>query len=381
MSISSCCGCPEVSGGRIDAVVIGGGFYGCCVAVYLRRRFARVVLYEREPALMMRASRVNQARLHNGYHYPRSFLTAARSHANLTAFREQYSRAVETGFRHLYCIARRDSKVGRRHFERLSKTVGMPMRPVPPKLMRLFNPRLVEAVYEVEEPAFNVDALREIVASQLTEVGVDIRLDTDIRTVMGIAGTQPVIETGSGATVTADWVFNCTYAGLNQLIATDPASQPTLAHQLAEVALIEPPEELRGLGITIMDGPFFSVMPFPSENLHSLTHVRYTPHLKWTEGADQRHDPALTRTPCSGPSRFAWMVRDAMRYVPAMVRTRHVRSLYDIKTLLTGTQVDDARPILVHHEAQNSHIVSILGSKIDNIFDVYSNLEGMLNES
>jgi len=366
---------------RADAIVIGGGFYGCCLAVYLRRRFAKVVLFERETALMMRASRVNQARLHNGYHYPRSFLTAARSHTNLTAFREQYTRAVETGFRHLYGIARRDSKVGRRHFEHLCKTVGMPMRPVPAKLMRLFNPRLVEAVYEVEEPAFNIDSLREIVARQLTEASVDIRLATDIRAIIGITGNQPVIETASGATMTADWVFNCTYADLNRLIAADPASQPTLAHQLAEVALIEPPEELRDLGITIMDGPFFSVMPFPSENLHSLTHVRYTPHLRWTEGADPRHNPAMIATQCNGSSRFAWMVRDATRYVPAMARARHIRSLYDIKTLLTGTQVDDARPILVHHEAQNSHIVSILGSKIDNIFDVYASLERTLDES
>ena len=330
---------------------------------------------------MMRASRVNQARLHNGYHYPRSFLTAARSHANLAAFREQYSRAVETGFRHLYAIARRDSKVGRRHFERLSKTVGMPMRPVPAKLMRLFNPQLVEAVYEVEEPAFNVDTLREIVARKLAEAGVDIRLDTDVRAIVGIAGKRPAIETSSGATVMADWVFNCTYAGLNRLIATDPASQPTLSHQLAEVALIEPPEELRDLGITIMDGPFFSVMPFPSEHLHSLTHVRYTPHLKWTEGADPRHDPAMVGAQCNQPSRFAWMVRDASRYVPAMVRARHVRSLYDIKTLVTGTQTDDARPILVHREVQNSHVVSILGGKIDNIFDVYANLERTLDVS
>jgi glycine/D-amino acid oxidase-like deaminating enzyme len=364
-----------------DAVVIGGGFYGCCLAVFLRRRFAKVVLFEREPTLMMRASRVNQARLHNGYHYPRSFLTAARSHANLAAFSEQYSQAVETGFRHLYGIARNDSKVGRRHFERLSKTVGMPMRPVPDKLLRLFNSRLVEAVYEVEEPAFNVDALRDIVARQLTEADVDVRLNTGVRTIVGTDGKRPVIETEAGATATADWVFNCTYAGLNRLVAADPASQPTLAHQLAEVALIEPPEELSGLGITIMDGPFFSVMPFPSERLHSLTHVRYTPHLKWTERANPGHDPTMIGTQWTGPSRYAWMMRDARRYVPAMVRARHIRSLYDIKTILTGTHMDDARPILVHHEPQNARIVSILGSKIDNIFDVYTNLERTLDRS
>lgn len=366
---------------RADVVVIGGGFYGCCLAVYLRRRFAKVMLVEREPTLMLRASRVNQARLHNGYHYPRSFLTAARSHANLAVFREQFPEGVESGFRHLYGIARNDSKVGRRHFERLIKTIGMPIRPVPDKLMRLFNNRLVEAVYEVEEPAFNVDALRDVIARQLAEADVDVRLDTDIRQVLALTGRQPVVEMTAGTTVTADWVFNCTYAGLNRVVATDPASQPALAHQLAEVALIEPPEEIRDLGITIMDGPFFSVMPFPSERLHSLTHVRYTPHLKWAEKAHPEHDPAVIGTQTTGPSHFAWMVRDAQRYVPAMRGARHVKSLYDIKTLVTGTQIDDARPILFHQDTRNPKIVSILGSKIDNIFDVYEYVDRALDRS
>ena len=34
-------------------------------------------------------------------------------------------------------------------------------------------------------------------------------------------------------------------------------------------------------GVTIMDGPFMSSIPFPQRNLHSLTHVRYTPHFTW----------------------------------------------------------------------------------------------------
>jgi glycine/D-amino acid oxidase-like deaminating enzyme len=364
-----------------DVVVIGGGFYGCCLAVYLRRRFARVVLFEREPALMMRASRVNQARLHNGYHYPRSFLTAARSHANLAIFRQHYPEGVEAGFRHFYAIARNDSKVGRRHFERLARTIGTPMRPAPDSVMRLFNARLIEAVYEVEEPAFNIDALREAIARQLSEANVDIRLGTSVGSVVADPSGTALVETITGNAVTADWVFNCTYANLNRVIDADAANQPALAHQLAEVTLIEPPEELRDFGITVMDGPFFSVMPFPSAQLHSLTHVRYTPHLKWFERDRPDYDPAVIVARSDEPSHFAWMVRDAIRYVPSMEGARHVSSLYDIKTLVTGTQVDDSRPILFHRDVRNPQVISVLGSKIDNIFDVYEYVDRVLDVS
>ena len=60
-----------------DYVVIGGGFYGCCLALYLRSISARVLVVEAGPRLMDRASRVNQARVHTGFHYPRSAATAA----------------------------------------------------------------------------------------------------------------------------------------------------------------------------------------------------------------------------------------------------------------------------------------------------------------
>ena len=59
-----------------DAVIIGGGFYGSSIAIYLakQRGFKRITLIEREAELLSRASYNNQARVHNGYHYPRSFL-------------------------------------------------------------------------------------------------------------------------------------------------------------------------------------------------------------------------------------------------------------------------------------------------------------------
>lgn len=54
-----------------DAVIIGGGFFGCCLALYLRSVYDRILIIEEQPELLTRASRVNQARVHSGFHYPR----------------------------------------------------------------------------------------------------------------------------------------------------------------------------------------------------------------------------------------------------------------------------------------------------------------------
>ena len=65
-----------------EDLVVGGGFYGCMIACHLRRRHAGVWLLEKGPGLLGRASYANQARVHQGYHYPRSLLTGFRSRVN-----------------------------------------------------------------------------------------------------------------------------------------------------------------------------------------------------------------------------------------------------------------------------------------------------------
>src|SRR5260364_371776 len=96
----------------VDALVIGGGFYGAAIAVYLARQrgLKRVLLVEREAALLARASHRNPARVHNGYHYPRSLTTAYRSRVHSPKFVQRWPQAIQRDFTALYAIARRNSK-------------------------------------------------------------------------------------------------------------------------------------------------------------------------------------------------------------------------------------------------------------------------------
>ena len=45
---------------------------------------------------------------------------------------------------------------------------------------------------------------------------------------------------------------------------------------------------------------------------------------------------------------------------------------------MTKTAVDDARPILFHRDTAMPGLVSIMGGKIDNIFDVLTYLDKLL---
>lgn len=363
-----------------DAVVVGGGFYGCCVALHLRRRgLQKVLIIERDAELLQRASYTNQARLHNGYHYPRSFRTAARSRKNFQRFAGDFPECIVDQFRKIYCIAKPNSKVGRRHFEKFCRLIGAPLKPAPKKIRGLFSENLIDSVYDTEEYAFDAVILGQLLSRQLDQLGVERRMQTTV------TGLQPgdiiEVQTSPAAddAITAALLFNCTYAGLNYIPGARSSAPSVLKHEITEITLVEPPESLRDMGITVMDGPFFSLMPFPARKLHSFTHVRYTPHFSWIDDGSPERNPYTVLNNFEKKSNFPYMLRDAVRFMPVLAEMRHVTSIFAAKTVLVNSEVDDSRPILFDQNADHPNIISILGGKIDNIYDILDFLDKKLD--
>lgn len=364
----------------VDAVVIGGGFYGAVIADYLVRRrcLSDVVLLEREPDLLRRASFNNQARVHNGYHYPRSYTTAVRSRINLPRFVSDYPEVIAHDFTKVYAIARTGSKVTAKQFVRFCHQIGARMQPAPDALKGLFDRKLVEDVFVVEEFAFDANRLRDRVRDDMADSGVQVRTNALVTGVRSAPVGQILVEYREGAggedrSVFSRFVFNCTYSGLNQLRGDFAGTSAKLKHEITEMALIELPESLNRLGVTVMDGPFFSLMPFPPRGLHTLSHVRYTPHSHWADSVEI--DPRAVLGGYEKTSRFERMRRDAARLLPAIANVRYADSLFEVKTVLVKNEGDDGRPILFERSEAVPGCYSVLGGKIDNIYDVLERLD------
>jgi hypothetical protein len=69
------------------------------------------------------------------------------------------------------------------------------------------------------------------------------------------------------------------------------------------------------------------------------------------------------------------MVRDVGRYMPAIFDACYVESLFEVKTLLVKNETDDGRPILFEKHSSLPRCFSVLGGKIDNIYDVLEKLD------
>ena len=175
------------------------------------------------------------------------------------------------------------------------------------------------------------------------------------------------VDGGNREVVRAKRVFNRSYSHINQIIISSGLEIVPLKHEMAELCLIRVPEQLKNVCVTVMCGPFFSCMPFPPRGLHTLSHVRYTPHYNWFDTAqtDRNTRPMFDRS--MRQTAFPYMVRDASKYLPCMAESEYVDSLWETKTLLPRNEIDDGRPILYkpHYGIANHHVV--MGGKIDNV--------------
>lgn len=360
-----------------DAIIIGGGFYGTVIANYLvkNRHFSRVAIIEQENDLMKHASYNNQARIHGGYHYPRSLTTALRSRILFPKFTSDFSSAVHSDFTKLYAISKLNSKVNSKQFVNFCKEINAPIELANKNYRSLFNSRLIEDVFTVQEYAFDTTQLLSIVKNEMLNNKIDVVTNTTVTAVIKEKHDALSIICND-KNYLARYVFNCTYSGINQIKGDFPGTSGVLKHEITEMPLVIPPDIFKHIGITLMDGPFFSLMPFPARHAHSLSHVRYTPHIHWID--DKVINPYERLKNYPRQSQFDRMARDCARYIPILSDLKYIDSLWEAKTILTKNENDDGRPILFERYKDLPNCYTILGGKIDNIYDVLERLDAEL---
>jgi glycine/D-amino acid oxidase-like deaminating enzyme len=362
-------------------IIAGGGYFGCSIAMMLHERGWRPIVVEEADELFTHASRINQARVHGGYHYPRSLMTAYRSRKNYERFRQSNQSAIVDDFTKVYAVARHFSKVTANQFETFMKRVGAPLKEPPVAIQRLFDPALTERTWIAQECAFDFSVLRDTLQKKMEAAGIEVRLGTTVNTAAPHA-SGAVVGLSDGSEIECRFLFNATYAGLNRITAASGLPPVPLKYELAELALVKLPTELEEISVTMMCGPFFSFLPFPSLGLTTLSHVRYTPHAAWSESDQARAvNPYEAFKAMAKQSHFEMMLADASRYMPALRGTKYRDSLWTIKTILPLSEIDDGRPILFHRDPVLPAVIHVMGGKIDNIFDVEDEINELLKNA
>ena len=381
-----------------DVVIIGAGIYGLYSALYLANNNSdmKIFISECEKDAVTRATYANQARVHMGYHYPRSFSTAKKTADYFREFNEEFNFCINKKFEQIYAISSNFSWTDATQFERFCEAVRIPYEKINPN--KYFQDSMIESAYRTEEYTYDANILRDYFLKQI-QLHKNVEIVYECRPIEAkCVGKQYVITFSDDRVCQTEFVLNTTYSATNIINGMFHLDTFDIKYELCEIILCELMDQkdsnaLLDLGVTVMDGPFFSIMPFGKSGVHSLTSVTFTPHK--TSYSDlpkfecQKMEGGLCEmcflgncNYCRNHPHTAWKYMEGMakKYLKDNFKIHYLKSLYSIKPILLRTEIDDARPTVIKVLNDDPLFISILSGKVSTIYDLKEELDDVLNK-
>nr|MCR4787427.1 amino acid oxidase [Lachnospiraceae bacterium] len=258
---------------------------------------------------------------------------------------------------------------------------------------------MCDGAFLTREYTYDAAELRDHFLNEIDNLNnVTVLFDTPVTSV--VRDNDSYVITANGIEYETGFVLNATYASVNQLLKMASGNAEDLfeiKYELCEIILGEPSEALKDIGVTVMDGPFFSVMPFGRTGLHSLTAVTFTPHMACFDDTPcfdcQSAVKALkdkgenvrectpgrlancNDCPCRPESAWPYMSHLAGKYLKDEYSLNYVKSLYSVKPILKSSEVDDSRPTAIRCLSKEPYFISVLSGKINTVYDLDPYLE------
>ena len=367
---------------RFDKIIIGAGLYGLYSALFCAKRGQRVTVLECDPTPFRRATYINQARVHQGYHYPRSISTALKSAGYFERFNKDYDFCINREFDQIYATSSQYSWSDGKQFKDFCKAADIPCEQLVPE--NYFKPGMCDGVFRTREYTYDAKILLDYFLEELKKYPNEatIKYGVDITTIDKTSDSY-IIHTSEGIDYESGFVLNATYASTNQILEKVGFEKFGIKYELCEIILCDVNEKLKDIGFTVMDGPFFSIMPFGKTGLHSLTSVTFTPHTTSYDGlptfecqkesggyCSPTHLGNCNDCPAKPKTAFPYMANLARKYMLDEYGFEYKGSLFSMKPILMSSEIDDSRPTVIRKYSENPTFVGVLSGKINTVYDL-----------
>ena len=371
---------------KFDRIIIGAGLYGLYSALFCGKKGLSVLVLEKEPDSFSRATYINQARVHMGYHYPRSLSTAMKSAGYFKRFVDDYKFCIHDKFEQIYATSENFSWTNAAQFMDFCKAAGIKCDEVPAG--RWFQNKMCDGAFLTEEYTYDAHVLRDFFLDEISKYpNIKLTFGTEIDSIDRDGGEYKVGLT-DGKVFSSGFVLNATYASVNQILKKAfPEECFAIKYELCEIILCDVDDNLKNTGLTVMDGPFFSIMPFGLTGKHSLTSVTFTPHVtsydelptftcqkRLAQKGGYKCIPEClgncNRCPEKPESSWDYMSHLAHKYMKPEYGFYYRESLFSMKPILKSSEIDDSRPTAIRVHSTEPTFISVLSGKINTVYDL-----------
>ncbi|PIR41927.1 MAG: hypothetical protein COV30_01100 [Candidatus Yanofskybacteria bacterium CG10_big_fil_rev_8_21_14_0_10_37_15] len=327
--------------------IIGGGLFGIMAALEMSKRGFSVIIFEKEKEIMTGASLVNHTRIHMGYHYPRDKKTVIQSLRSKDPFEKFFDGSVVRKIRNYYMVAKEGSMTSHNKFLSFCKKMKLPYKVSWPSGLKILKERIAIST-RVPETIFDANNARSFLLKKISQENITLLTNSQVVDLDKKNGRFIVNYSSEEKKETAECaaLVNATYGAINNINDMLKLPLQTFQYELCELPIVRVP--WRGLGWMIMDGPFFSAMPFG----YSRNHLFYDVELSVLERTVGKF-PSFKfgvdhyNTQKGRVERFNKYKEKWRPWVQGSNNWQYISSMYVTRVVLPNTEKTDTRPTII----------------------------------
>jgi glycine/D-amino acid oxidase-like deaminating enzyme len=358
-----------------NVAVIGCGIFGAEIALKASACGLSVKVLEAKSDILSGASMNNQNRLHLGFHYPRDLETGRQSIRGFDAFMRNYADCIQGDFLNAYFIANGGSMTTPASYLQFCSVLGVPFQKIDAKDFPV-TVRGADTGILCEEVVYDCTILRDLVKHKLRQQNVEVSLGERVIKLSKQGGRYRLEMLGQ-KTILADVVINASYGDINRLTEGLGHVVNENLYEYTAVPIIK--TNMPRVGVTIMDGPFMTVLPHGKSENFLLYNVA---HSVVASNVARLLDPrwlSPETAPFSDMDKFAYfnkMLRMCSEYMPSLGNAELVGFLEGPRMVLAKNDATDARPSMVTNYGDG--YFSVFAGKIDHSIWVADDLVRIL---
>ena len=272
-----------------------------------------------------------------------------------------------------YFISSSGSKISFKTYKRFCLKAGLDTSPVD---YEKFEETVIntEGGLLTSEVIYDSSIIKSEILTELQEKGIDVSCDN---TAKNIERTDYgyLIEANK-CTIKARAVINCTYTNLNTFNRMLDLPAKKFKFDLTLIPIIKWRDGKPPLGITIMDGPFFTILPFGKSGNYLLYHVKHSVSNSMVGEMYPNEWNYLDQviSDYEAYQSFKKIISESCHWLPSIKDAEYLGCLRSIRMVLANQDDNDQRPSLIEKLETTPPFYSIFSGKIDHSLIIARNV-------
>lgn len=327
----------------MKVAIIGAGWMGSHIGSVISAKGCETTIFEINNRIFSGMSGYNTNRLHMGYHYPRSVITRKQSLEGYESFIKKYPNLYKNVNNNYIAIASKKSLINFYDYKKIMIKSGLKIKETNEINNQLIN---VQGVIKSPEGLILHEKAAKIFLKKIKKI---LKLNKTPKKIF-LKKNSIYLDN-----IKYDWVIDCSALQWRKNNIFNISFEPRVTFIYKS--------KIKDFALMVMDGNFFTLYPYKN-NMYTLGSVKYSRFRKFKNLKDAKmfYKKIKINEIINRKNKSEKVV---LNFYPDFKKNFSYFSYYKSMTTVFNSK-KDSRPTLIN---KNKRLITVLGGKIDTIFE------------